>query len=406
MKISLCIICKNEETRIKRCITNVKEVVDEIIVVDTGSTDNTLNIIKALGVSLYEIMWEDDFSKARNYAIDKATGDWIIFLDADEYFTQESILLIKQYIREAQEKKAEYILSEILNEGEKGYKESAKVIRIFRRSKDIYYINTIHERLEKRKGNLQGLDASKYLRIIHDGYLNTVVNEKDKMKRNEELLLEQLKENPHNGEIHFYLVQIYMFYKDFDKVRYHAQEVFKYQNVNLVGAYEVTYTYLLKMCCMLVENIEVTESYYYKGLKQNSTFPDFDYYMGIYYVNKSIYEKGVYCLEQCLNKTQTYKGYEICESVGKIEEILDILSQCYLMLGDEQKAITKLIQVLKVNPYHYAALFSLVNIVQKQESGKAIGEFLGKLYDLAQEKNQLILLKISKEIMLCLTKVK
>lgn len=398
MEISLCIICKNEETRIKRCITNVKKIVDEIIVVDTGSTDNTLDIVKSLGVSLYEIEWENNFSKARNYAIDKATRDWIIFLDADEYFTQESVGLIKQFILEAQAKKADYVLSEILNEGEEGYRESAKVIRIFKRSKNIYYIHTIHERLQKRKGELQGIDASEALRIIHDGYLKSVVQGKDKIKRNEELLLEKLKKQPNNGETHFYLVQVYMFYKEFEKAKYHAQRVFKDENVKLLGVYEATYSYLLKICCMLEESVEIIEYYYQKSVKQNKSFPDFDYYIGVYYVNKSSYEKGVDYLEECLNKIQRYRGYEMCETVAKVEKILEIISQCYLMLGDERKAITKLIQILRINPYHYAALFNLVNIIQKQEPGKTIGEFLGQLYDLTQEKDQLILLKVSQEI--------
>ena len=89
MDISLCMIVKNEEDTIARCINSVKDIVDEIIIVDTGSTDNTLKILKNLNIVPYRFEWINDFSAARNYAINAATGDWILFLDADEWIKDD-----------------------------------------------------------------------------------------------------------------------------------------------------------------------------------------------------------------------------------------------------------------------------------------------------------------------------
>ena len=86
MKISACVITKNEEKNIARCINSYKDIVDEIILVDTGSTDNTVEIAKSLGAKIYYYEWQNDFSAAKNYALSMAKGDWIIFLDADEFF--------------------------------------------------------------------------------------------------------------------------------------------------------------------------------------------------------------------------------------------------------------------------------------------------------------------------------
>lgn len=82
--ISLCMIAKDEEQSIGRAINSVKPFVDEVIVVDTGSADNTAGVARQLGASVYHYKWVDDFSKARNFSISKASSDWILVLDADE----------------------------------------------------------------------------------------------------------------------------------------------------------------------------------------------------------------------------------------------------------------------------------------------------------------------------------
>ncbi len=95
MEISLCMIVRNEETVLERCLTCVKDVVDEIVIVDTGSTDRTLDIALSLTPMVYEFPWVDDFAKARNFAFSKATKDYIMWLDADDVITSESSLRLK-----------------------------------------------------------------------------------------------------------------------------------------------------------------------------------------------------------------------------------------------------------------------------------------------------------------------
>ncbi|MBC2736870.1 MAG: glycosyltransferase [Desulfobacteraceae bacterium] len=82
--LSLCMIVKNEEKYIPRCLESLKPVVDEMIVVDTGSTDATIDIAAVFGARLFNFKWNDDFAAARNHSLEKATGDWILVMDADE----------------------------------------------------------------------------------------------------------------------------------------------------------------------------------------------------------------------------------------------------------------------------------------------------------------------------------
>ena len=88
--ISACVIAKNEAAVIGRCINSVKRIADEIILVDTGSTDDTVRIAEGLGARVFFREWDNDFSAAKNHALNQVRGDWVIFLDADEYFVEDS----------------------------------------------------------------------------------------------------------------------------------------------------------------------------------------------------------------------------------------------------------------------------------------------------------------------------
>ena len=90
MKISACVIAKNEERNLPRWLASMRVFVDEMIVVDTGSTDATVEIARAGGAEVYHFDWINDFAAAKNFALDRASGDWVVFTDADEYFTDET----------------------------------------------------------------------------------------------------------------------------------------------------------------------------------------------------------------------------------------------------------------------------------------------------------------------------
>ena len=106
--VSLCMIVKNEAEHLARCLQSVKPVVDEIIVVDTGSTDHTTDIAKAYGAKVLSIKWQRDFSAARNHGIAHASGAFILILDADEMLSSQDYKKFKALVSEAASSTAAY----------------------------------------------------------------------------------------------------------------------------------------------------------------------------------------------------------------------------------------------------------------------------------------------------------
>src|SRR3989338_781444 len=97
--LSLCMITKNEEKNLAKCLNSVKDLVDEIIIVDTGSKDNTINIAKSFNAKIINFKWQDDFSLARNESLKCASSDWIVVLDADEVIAKNDLVKIKRLIQ-------------------------------------------------------------------------------------------------------------------------------------------------------------------------------------------------------------------------------------------------------------------------------------------------------------------
>ncbi len=222
MRLSLCMIVKDEERNIKKCLENVKDVVDEIIAVDTGSKDRTPFILKELGAKVYSFRWCDDFSKARNESLKYATGDYIIYLDADDRVSKEDaekILEIKKGF--PKEKNLAYSLK-IVSESPDGTKNSAYQVRIFPKLEGVRFEYPIHEQIVpslKRKG-IKGVFTDVVIR--HEGYKDPEVLLK-KAERNLKILKDMLSEDPDCWFAHYFLAQTYEVLGEKELCEYHLK---------------------------------------------------------------------------------------------------------------------------------------------------------------------------------------
>jgi glycosyltransferase involved in cell wall biosynthesis len=202
--LSLSMIVKNEEKYLRDCLESVKGIVDEIIIVDTGSTDKTKKIAEEYGASIYDYEWKSDFADARNYALDKSNGDWILYLDADERLSASSKDELKR-ITSAGDKKAYHC--RIINIDEKNNKPSVmSYVRLFAKTGGINFEGRIHEQIENSlRKNGYKISESK-IEIIHIGYNLEKEGLKQKAQRNLDILLEEYKKIK-NGYNSFQIAQ-------------------------------------------------------------------------------------------------------------------------------------------------------------------------------------------------------
>ena len=104
-------IVKNEEHYLARCLSNLKPLADEMIVVDTGSDDSTRDIAEVFGAKVFNYKWHDDFAAARNHCLEKASGDWILVMDADEVIAESDHGKILELIKKSKKDKHAYVLT-------------------------------------------------------------------------------------------------------------------------------------------------------------------------------------------------------------------------------------------------------------------------------------------------------
>lgn len=193
--LSLAMIVKNEEAMLPACLESAQGIVDEIVVVDTGSTDATRDIAKEYGARIYEHPWNNNFAEARNVALQHCTGDWILQLDADERLVQWSRKALEEFLHD--EQCGGYaIMIESTFGANKGIVVSPAV-RLFRRNPAILYEGAIHESTVQSLQRLGMKIEFLPYRIVHYGY-DDEQQHRQKAERNVSLMSEYLSHNPND----------------------------------------------------------------------------------------------------------------------------------------------------------------------------------------------------------------
>ena len=207
LKLSLCMIVKNERGNLPRCLASVKPYVNEMIIVDTGSQDGTSEIALNYKAKVRYFEWCDDFSAARNYAISQASGDWILMLDADETLEADSEEFV-DIIRNHPEIKA-YYLSYIEVNDQHDITPSYR-LSLFRNNAGFKYLGRFHEELHYEHSDPQRSQIG-YInsaRILHYGFSKEQIRQKN-LSRNIPMLERIRQEEGLNLRLLYCLAQSY-----------------------------------------------------------------------------------------------------------------------------------------------------------------------------------------------------
>jgi glycosyltransferase involved in cell wall biosynthesis len=214
--LSLCMIVKNEARNLSRSLGPLSPYFDEVVVVDTGSTDETALLAKQYGAKVCEVPWRNDFSFARNHSIEQASGDWILWFDADNRMEIQEVQKIRNLIDDQPDKI--FWCTEVVEPG--GDQLIQK--RIFPNRPDFRFAGTIHEQLIHPKEGIRYVWSD--IKIYHWGYVDKELL-KEKTLRNLGLLQEELRLRPDDFFCHFNIARCYANLREFGKAMAHLEQV-------------------------------------------------------------------------------------------------------------------------------------------------------------------------------------
>lgn len=332
MKVSLVMIVKNEALNIQRCLESAKNIVDEIIIVDTGSTDETKDIALSFGALVFDFKWTNNFAAARNFALKHSSGDINLILDADEYI-----------INGCKEDIIEFAKTNPGCIGKVKFKHSYYEDGIIAYSQEelprvipagVLFSGKIHEQVDTKYPRKE---TSLY--VEHTGYLNT-----DKSERNLKLILNELKHKPNDNYLLYQAARTYFVSKDYKKADYYFKKC--YSSINLSSAYSktliVSYLYNLSNLPNIETGLKIIDKQQYNFIDD----ADFHFACGIYYLNLVLFDTNKYLNYMEYIEESYLKCLEIGESpknsvigVGSFKALYN-LGTLYEVFGLKEKAIT------------------------------------------------------------------
>ncbi|HEY3365239.1 MAG TPA: glycosyltransferase [Symbiobacteriaceae bacterium] len=196
--ITLCMIVRNEEQDLPRCLASVRGIVDEIIVVDTGSTDGTVAVAESFGARVLHYAWTDNFAAARNVGVDAATTEWVLVLDADEELHPEDRHRLREICRDPEVEAYSMLHVNLMDAGGFTETENSYDVTLWRHRPEYRYEGKLHEQIvtaiwrEKPDARVDYCQ----IRILHYGYLKEAVRAKGKSERNLKLARQLVADHP------------------------------------------------------------------------------------------------------------------------------------------------------------------------------------------------------------------
>jgi len=311
--VSLCMIAKNEEKWLEQCLNSVKDVADEIIIVDTGSTDKTKEIAKKFNAKIFDFKWVDDFSAARNESIKHATKDWVIVLDADEIIEKKDLGKIKNSIENAESDVAGFSFEQrsyltkffdgtVKNDSNfdlvKDYPFyiSHHLVRLFKNKLGLYFRHRIHELIEDSIKEKNHKYKKTDIVLHHFGSLKDENLISGKTEEYSKMILKQLQENPESARYNYQTARMFLGRNDFSNALKYFGETAKI-NPN----YKLVFSEIAKIYLQMNDKNRAIE-YFKKSMKQNPDNPSTANNLAVVYMSMGKFEQAKKILEEDLKK--------------------------------------------------------------------------------------------------------
>ncbi|PAD30662.1 glycosyltransferase family 2 protein [Paenibacillus sp. 7523-1] len=398
--LSICMIVKDEERVLERCLSSVQDLADEIIIVDTGSTDKTKEIAKKYTDKVYDFKWCNDFSKARNESIIHATGQWILVLDADEYIAAEDHQDWRDFLhKEELLPHLAYTLPVINFTGEKEYEDeitTAPVTRLFPNNMGIMFERPIHEQLTR------GLQGDLYykainLNIYHTGYQISRILEKNKHERNMGIFEQMMADQELTSYDWYTLGNQYRYAKDAIK----AIECYE-KAMRDVDRNEAWYPHCLMGLVSLYysqdqlnRSWELTE----KRLIRYNQYPEYYTVKGIHYETLGFFQDAelqyLKAIDVAEKRAQKNQDIWLIDPMYSFDSPVQQLIGLYFRLNDNKNAIYWMSKQLNKNNKNPGHLVKMMEWLLQNEDEESVIRFFEKIYVSPTEGEYLLLFKVS-----------
>lgn len=328
--VSICIIVKNEEKSLKACLEKITCIGYEVIVVDTGSTDGTKVVASEYTEKVYDFEWCDDFSTARNYAIDKASKDYIMMVDSDEFLIDMDKASFEELILQHPQDVGRVHRNNIFARNGVGFSSNELVNRVFPK-RHYRYQGKIHEQIVSFSGG----EYSTYSLPVyfeHGGYDGDLEVRRKKTSRNIRMLEQSLLEKGDDPYIIYQLGKAFYLQEDYEKAAGYFSKALEYD-------LDISLEYVIDMVEMygysLINANRFADALMFENIYEEfSHSADFVFLMGLIYMQNSLFDKA----EEEFVKAS---GYQECKVEGVNSYLANynagVIREC---LGDREKAIS------------------------------------------------------------------
>ena len=362
MRISVCIIVKNEADNLEHCLHCLSSYDFEIIVVDTGSTDETKDVAAKYTSHVYDFTWCNDFAAAKNFAISKASNEYVMILDSDEYLEPVNLEQISMEILRNPEKVGRIRIRNTFTKNKNSQDYEEWISRIFSK-KRYHYTGRIHEQVTAINGRAYDTYQTSVL-ILHSGYDLSEEKRKEKSERNIGLLLKELeylnskevsdKERQEQVPYIFYqLGKSYYMARDYESA---CQYFSKGLSFDLEPKLEYVIDMVETYGYALINSKRAEEALFFENIYEEfGNSADFQFLMGLIYMNNSLFKQAIDEFEKASKhttcKSKGVNSYLAFYNIGVIYECLGHVEDAktyYLKCADYEPAKKRLSEMLIV----------------------------------------------------------
>lgn len=391
--ISACVIVKNEAANIGKWLANVKAFASELIVVDTGSSDATLDILKQHNIRYYKYDWQDDFAAAKNFALEKAQGDWIVFTDADELFTYPASIpgaLADLVLAHSELESVEVPLYNIDVDNNGALLNINRVVRLFKNHAGLGYYGRIHEQivdLANRERELVCMHGGRMMSVEHTGYSMHIIS--GKLARDLRMMLREVEQGA-NAELYFgHMAECYFGLGEYEKALNYALRATQ-AGYQAKGQQGDVYWLALEAMDIMGYGFEDKMAVVEEALKVAGELPDFYGYKGYFLWQQRDWKQGGHYLQAAISLNDVQSGSVFATHFSQlINQFQSALADCYHQQGDILGARVHYEAVLARNKWYERALLGYVDTFGSLQMSD-IDNYLKTMYTDGAEWAQLI----------------